>query len=276
MQSQVFAISHTENMILAKIDASDSAYIEYIKSYIQKNFSFFIYLKDSILVFPKKHDVTKRRFFLSCLLNNLNKTREKKQSIDFNLSVPCFIEFAHTHTFGASARIVVKCHRDNVFFRFSYETLAFIEALRKNFRSIDVDYSQNVAKVPIRDKAAYTALRKMLAKNVSLGSDARAKFTYNEEELIRLHRRTSSGDFFVGQANGQQMNQWYARLCSKPEDSFEEIKKRYIRLIKTYHPDKVYGQSEAVIARYADEFRSIQFAFEQIKKYRLSVQRHSA
>lgn len=60
VNSQVFAISHTENMILARIDARDLAYSTYIKNYIQKNFKFFIHLKESILVFPKSEDKTKR------------------------------------------------------------------------------------------------------------------------------------------------------------------------------------------------------------------------
>ena len=48
-------------------------------------------------------------------------------------------------------------------------------------------------------------------------------------------------------------------------DDFEDVKTRYIELAKTYHPDNVYGQDKKIIDGYAEKFRLINEAYENIK-----------
>lgn len=48
-------------------------------------------------------------------------------------------------------------------------------------------------------------------------------------------------------------------------DDFECVKNRYIELVKTYHPDNVYGQDKKIIEGYAEKFRLINEAYENIK-----------
>ncbi len=270
MKSQVFAISHTENMILARVDANDAAYSSYIKSYIQKNFKFFIHLKESILVFPKTEDRTKRHFFMSCLLNNLNKNKKEKLSIDFNLDVPFFVEFSNSKEGSLVPKVVVKCHKNSVFFRFSEETKRVVEFLRKNFfgSKVDVDYFQKVAKVPIKSKEEYAVLRRLLTKKVKFSDFLQVKFTYNEEELIRLNANTKSRkkSFFPWNEDCDVEYSYYAELNSSYGDSFELIRQRYLELIKIYHPDRVYGKDEETIKRYTAKFRRVQNAFEHLRK----------
>ncbi len=270
MKSQVFAISHTENMILARVDASDAAYSSYIKSYIQKNFKFFIHLKESILVFPKTEDRAKRHFFMSCLLNNLNKSRSDKLLMDFNLDVPFFVEFSNSKEGSLVPKVIVKCHKDSVFFRFSEETKRVVEFLRKSFfgSKVDVDYSQRVAKIPIKSKEEYSLLRRLLAKKIKFSDFLHIKFTYNEEELIRLNANTKSkkNSFFSWGEDLDKERSYYAELNSSYGDSFELIRQRYLELIKIYHPDRVYGKDEETVRRYTAKFRRVQNAFEQLKR----------
>ncbi len=270
MKSQVFAISHTENMILARVDANDAAYSSYIKSYIQKNFKFFIHLKESILVFPKTEDRTKRHFFMSCLLNNLNKSRSDKLSMDFNLDVPFFVEFSNSKEGSLVPKVIVKCHKNSVFFRFSEETKRVVEFLRKNFfgSKVDVDYFQRVAKIPIKSKEEYSVLRKLLAKKVKFSDFLHVRFTYNEEELVRLNANTKSRkkSFFSWGEDCDAEYSYYAELNSRYGDSFELIRQRYLELIKIYHPDRVYGKDEETVKRYTMKFRRVQNAFEQLRK----------
>jgi len=275
VNSQVFAISHTENMILARIDATDTAYSEYIKTYIQKNFKFFIHLKESILVFPKSEDKTKRQFFMSCLLNNLNKTKQNKLSMDFNPDVPFFVEFANSKEGSLVPKVIVKCHKDSVFFRFSDETKRVVEFLRKSFfgMKIDVDYCQKIAKVKVANKEEYSALRKLLAKKIKFSDFLQVKFAYNEEELVRLnsYAKASKKRFSADYSSESFKDSYFAELNSRYGDSFEIIRQRYLELIKIYHPDRVYGKDEETVKRYTAKFRRVQNAFEEIRKMRQSL-----
>lgn len=273
MNSQVFAITHTENMILARIDATDEAYSEYIKHYIQKNFKFFIHLKESILIFPKGEDIKKRQFFANCLLNNFNKTRSEKIFFEFNPNIPFFVEFSRSKDGSGANKVVVKCHNDTVFFRFSDETKRIVELLKQSFfgTKVDVDYYQNVAKIKVSNKEGYVALRKLLEKNIKFSDFLQVKFTYNEEELIRLNSfaKNSKNSFFTDSTESLK-EAYFKELNSKRTDSIETIRQKYLELIKTYHPDKVYGKDEETIKRYTIKFRRVQNAFEQIKKIKLA------
>ncbi len=276
MNSQVFAITHTENMILARVDATDEAYSEYIRHYIQKNFKFFIHLKESILIFPKNEDRKKRQFFASCLLDNFNKTRSEKVFFEFNPNVPFFVEFAQSKEGFNAGKIVVKCRNDSVFFRFSDETKRIVELLKKSFfgAKVDVDYHQNIAKVKVSSKEGYIALRKLLEKNIKFSDFLQVKFTYNEEELIQLNSfsKYSKNSFFTDSSE-RLKEAYFGELNSKKTDSMESIRQKYLELIKIYHPDRVYGKDEETVKRYTIKFRRVQNAFEQVKKIKLTSYR---
>lgn len=273
MDSQVFAISHTENMILVRIDAMDAAYSAYIKSYINKNFKFFIHLKESILIFPKNEDRGKRKFFLGCLLNNLNKTKEIKQYFDFNLDVPFFVEFANSKESSQASKVIVKCHRDKVFFRFSEDTKKIVDFLKRSFfcNTVDVDYVQKVAKVKVENRYEYTVLRKLLARKLNLDGTTQVKFTYNEEELIRLNSYTKSSFKRFEAYSFADITPHLKELNCTHTDTLDTIKSRYLELVKRYHPDRVYGKDEETVKEYTSKFRRVQTAFEEIKKHKLEA-----
>ncbi|PAF42011.1 DnaJ domain-containing protein [Helicobacter sp. 11S03491-1] len=63
-----------------------------------------------------------------------------------------------------------------------------------------------------------------------------------------------------------RLSQCYRELESKVSDSFESVKKRYLYLARTYHPDNVYGKDEEIVQFYYDRFRKINEAYEMIKK----------
>ncbi|PAF47201.1 hypothetical protein BKH41_07935 [Helicobacter sp. 12S02232-10] len=62
------------------------------------------------------------------------------------------------------------------------------------------------------------------------------------------------------------LRQCYFELESRFDDDFMSVKKRYLRLVKTYHPDNVYGKDESIIRTYHDRFRKINEAYQAIKK----------
>ena len=62
----------------------------------------------------------------------------------------------------------------------------------------------------------------------------------------------------------------YAILGVKPEDSDENIKSRYRKLVMEYHPDRIVskGLPEEFTKFAQEKFREIQDAYDEIKKER--------
>lgn len=63
----------------------------------------------------------------------------------------------------------------------------------------------------------------------------------------------------------------YKVLGCDENTEFALVKDRFIELAKMYHPDNVYGQDKAVIDGYAEKFRVIKEAYENIKNNYLRV-----
>ena len=145
-----------------------------------------------------------------------------------------------------------------------------VEFLRKNFGAlhVEVDYSKKIAKVPITCQEEFNALRGLLSKNIKIGS-LQTKFTYNEEELIRLHISSKNKKRKGGYSEFEfrnTVNRYFSELNSKRDDSFDVIKRRYYELVKIYHPDRVHGEDPAIIKQYTTKFIKIREAFEFIKR----------
>jgi DnaJ like chaperone protein len=60
----------------------------------------------------------------------------------------------------------------------------------------------------------------------------------------------------------------YKSLEIEPSATDEEIKKAYRRMAKKYHPDKVNELGEDVKKSATEKFRSINEAYESLKKQR--------
>lgn len=63
----------------------------------------------------------------------------------------------------------------------------------------------------------------------------------------------------------QMLRHAYEVLGCKDTDSFFEVKARYFTLIKEYHPDKVFGKEDSVVAFYNLKFIEFKEAFDIIK-----------
>ena len=68
----------------------------------------------------------------------------------------------------------------------------------------------------------------------------------------------------------QTAGKYYAILGVRPEDSDEEIKSRYRKLVMEYHPDRIVskGLPEEFTKFAQEKFREIQNAYDEIKKER--------
>lgn len=57
----------------------------------------------------------------------------------------------------------------------------------------------------------------------------------------------------------------YTLLNSSEKDSFIIIRKRYLKLAKIYHPDRVVHKDKSLVEEYTTKFQKIQQAYEILK-----------
>jgi len=63
----------------------------------------------------------------------------------------------------------------------------------------------------------------------------------------------------------ESLKQHYTLLKSDEKDSLHVIRKRYLKLAKTYHPDRVIATNSNLVEEYTHKFQKIQRAYEVVK-----------
>lgn len=63
----------------------------------------------------------------------------------------------------------------------------------------------------------------------------------------------------------ESIKKHYLLLKSNEKDSIQVIRKRYLKLAKTYHPDRVIATNANLIEEYTQKFQKIQLAYETVK-----------
>jgi len=63
----------------------------------------------------------------------------------------------------------------------------------------------------------------------------------------------------------EEFRKYYILLNSHKNDSLTTIKKKYLKLVKIYHPDRVAMRDEKLIKQYTYKFQQIQEAYDVIK-----------
>lgn len=66
------------------------------------------------------------------------------------------------------------------------------------------------------------------------------------------------------------LSQYYKLLGVNKNDSIKTVKKRYLKLAKVYHPDKISYANNSLVDEYTRKFQKIQKAYETIKLQNVS------
>jgi DnaJ like chaperone protein len=110
----------------------------------------------------------------------------------------------------------------------------------------------------------------MLRVSVSDGSltDTEESLILSAVRMFRLSDETY--EKLRARYMGETLDKYYSALDASPEDSDEEIKQKYRRLVSEYHPDKIAskGLPEPFIQFANDKFREVKDAYEKIKAQR--------
>lgn len=103
-------------------------------------------------------------------------------------------------------------------------------------------------------------------------ADFAARLGYAPDEYRQLKEMVLNQTHFAsGQASGAvALQDAYKALGVKPDDSDQEIKRAYRKLMSQYHPDKLMGQGlpEDMIAIATEKAKEIQLAYDLIQRTR--------
>ncbi|MCV6607438.1 MAG: J domain-containing protein [Campylobacterales bacterium] len=257
-----------------------------IDNFVQKYFSNVLSLSSTTIIYHKKQEISKKKYFLNWLHSAYQKVNKEVEDgflnqLQDNLNLPIRIKISGKKNILHGIKLKISFPHKNIM-RLNVDALNdvpktyFTNIFKKNL--IDVYENQVDIQTTV---SSVTELRKLLDRDKVLGLPI--TFIYNKVTIkklfgkldAKLRLKNGSKTRFKSrkQTNNhvpitqeyQELLESYKILECKQEDSKAVIKRKYLKLAKEYHPDKVYGQTEDIIKDYTEKFQKIRDAYSIIQ-----------
>ncbi|MDD3325425.1 MAG: adenylosuccinate lyase [Sulfurospirillaceae bacterium] len=266
-------ISLSREMLAVTLQ-EDSKTFYFLQNLITKNFKKHIGRKNKTIIFNQPTELVQKRYFLKLLSKiylKKNGNDEAKNVDIINNSLDKSIKISLLKSNQLLQQLIIKINiEDNyaIVFEMKSQNSLIVAYLKNYFKDHLVRYRPKNATVTVYTNSQQTSLllEKLLLQKELLG--CYIDFEYNMQD-IQEYKKT----FFK---NGRQrgcrnslfslLEEYYALLECKKDDTFEEIRRKYLRLVKKYHPDMCANSNDRNLSEnYIGKFQEIQNAYEMIK-----------
>lgn len=261
------------NEVLVHVDYESLNY-KIIMQYVEKNFSNTLKFTSTVLIFNNEQEKYKKQFFLQWLYASYKKVNPDlmpsfKTNLLKRIHHPIKIRIVNKKEIQSSFNISIKHLRDEqVACRLDVKNYLMINYLKLTFRKELLKKSKDGMAISLKlsSPAAKEKLANLLKRRKILNYSV--SFVYDElwlndflhpgaSESARYGIQVYRDDFVVSS---------YELLKSSPVDTLDVIKKRYIKLVKKFHPDRIYSLDHSKVAEFTEKFQMVQRAYEAVKK----------
>jgi len=265
-------ISFSHEMLAVTIE-DDAGTFYHLQNTIERNFSKRIGKKDKTIVFKQDDENVQRRYFLKLIdkiYRRKNDLFDESTSKSIKKALDKTIKITHlkSNQLQQQLKITMKIE-DNyaVIFNIGSKNSVLVSYLRNYFRNHLLKYRLKNHTVTLYPHSENTAklLEKLLNQKEIVG--CYVDFSYNINEFLtykntltkKMERRKKFNALF------SLLEEFYEVLECRADDTFETIRKNYLKLVKQYHPDTITHSNPSLASHYSDKFQTIQHAYEMIK-----------
>jgi molecular chaperone DnaJ len=265
-------ISFSHDMLAVTIQ-DDAKTFYHIQNIIEKNFSKKIGRKNKTIVFKQEDENVQRRYFLkliSKMYQKSNSTSDEKIAKEIIKSLDKSIKITHLKSNQLQQQLKITMNiEDNyaIVFNLGSKNSILVSYIKNYFKDHLVKYKlrNNTVTVYPYSSATSSLLQKLLEQKEIIGCyvnftyDINEFLTYKNTLMKKLDRKRKFNALF------SLLEEYYEVLECRAEDSFETIRKNYLKLVKQYHPDTISHTNPSLASFYSDKFQNVQHAYEMIK-----------
>lgn len=260
-------------MIAIQVE-DNSVFLDYTKNHIRKNFSTSLFLKHSIMIFSREQEQIKRKIFLNWICQLYDKHQKtdnsKLQTLLWqNINLPITVQIVAKNAVVDASKVFASFEgEDGVKLRIFGGRSLLVSYLGASLRQKNVNVEECGHDIWLQpfDTKAVLEIKKLLDSKVNLAGKPYV-FIYEKrsfEEYLRSMQRGFLTDTIADEKRELLLSLQILK-CTE-NDNFETIRKNYIKLIKTYHPDRVFGQNPQLVESYQNMFRKVQSAYECLRE----------
>ena len=265
-------ISYSNDLIAITIQ-EDSKTFYFLQNLVNKNFKKKIGKKEKIIIFKQNEETIQRKYFLkliSKIYKRKNSYVEDKvlEKIKYSYNKNIKLTLLKANQISQCIDIDVKID-DNyvVLLNFTMDYSILVTYLKNYFKNHLVSYRKKTRVMTIYPNSDKTIelLENLLSQKELLGSYVKFKYNkkeYEEYKLVLNEKQNRKKRYF---ALFSLLEEYYSILGCEKLDTFDIIRKRYLKLVKQYHPDRLDTKDLSLNRYYKKKFLDIQYAYEMLK-----------
>lgn len=248
------------------INTQDFSFFKEMKEIINKNFSQNIGKKSKLISFYVENEIPQRRYFLK-LLGVINK-KKNNESLQ-NINTAYYKTFKLNLVSINSLKIMIDCKLDflgkNIILEFNNLEKNLQIYLNNYFKDHEINILKNKFILTYKDETTLSMLDKLCACNEHLNYCI--SFSLSELAYLQFKKEIKN----VLKKDNRFLNvcmlleEHFKTLGVEVGASFNEVRTKYLKLSKAYHPDFHAEKSEEVKKMLKAKFEEINVAYESLK-----------
>jgi len=267
-------ISYSHEMIAITIQ-EDAKTFYFLQNLTEKNFTKKIGKKDKIIVFKQSDESVQRRYFLKLVSKiykrkNKNSKKEELEKIKNSTNKSIKLTLLKPNQILQNIDINMRIEDNYVaVLKFDINYSILVTYIRNYFKDHLVSYRTKTKTMTIYPNGEKTIflLTRLFKKKELLGNYI--TFHYNTHEYNKYKKTLEKKKNIKRRlyALFSLLEEYYVVLGCSTNDSFEEVRLKYLKLVKQYHPDRLDLRDSSLISQYTKKFHDIQYAYNIIKSH---------
>ncbi|MDD2567652.1 MAG: DnaJ domain-containing protein [Thiovulaceae bacterium] len=248
----------------------DSMHHKTLMHYAAKSFKNMKHYSQLSVVYGASDESIKIKYMIQwaykIYLQNPNRSSETtyKKLSEF-LHLPIYIVCENKKQVSQTLSMTVEHLGDNVLSitsnQYNAQVVKYFKTVFKD--AVSQSFYSKTFRLTIRTQNDLLALKQILSSQII--ADTRVTFITQSLNFKKLNQ-----DQIQKEENAfeEKLQKCYKILGISNESSREEIQNNYKKMLKKYHPDRVYAEGEEVVELYTKRFQAIQKAYAMIQEHK--------
>lgn len=261
-------IQIVQNLASISVNTDDISAFHYFKDLIKKNFSKVLGKKYKIFSFFEENEIPQRKYFLKLLQKRCTDEGEG----DIHGLAQCYhktfkLNFKQENTLKPVIFVEVCFDSAGIVLKLSANERLFVRYIEQFFKYHDLEYNElsQTLLIPYKDDSTIVLFEQFASANEHLKYCV--DFSIDEDNYKEFKQKMAQkqGNKWKFNALAKLFSSYFQILECTPENNLNQIRQKYLVLVKLYHPDSHHGKSRSEVAHNREQFEKIQVAYDNLK-----------
>ncbi len=261
-------IQVVQNLASISVNTDDIRVFYYFKDLIQKNFSKVLGKKYKIFSFFDENETPQRKYFLKLLQKRY--ADEENESIHY---LPqCYnktfkLNFKQENSLKPVILVEVGFDEAGILLKLNTADKLFVRYVKQYFREQGGEFNEatRVFILPYKNASTSIIFENFASENEHLKYCVDFDIDEAAYAEFKQKMKRKQSDKWKFNALAKLFGSYFQTLECTPENNLNQIRQKYLILVKLYHPDLHQGKSHSELAYNREQFEKIQVAYDNIK-----------